>query len=103
MLFFTAAATAVSLTRHHEQQKETQRGETELEIMEFSIFDCYLGATVSNYCLEPLKKLITGSDRRPASKTDRWTAGRPDLLPGTTQSSPLAAALGSSASVTWSC
>lgn len=69
MLFFAAA----SLTRHHEQQKETQRAETELEIMEFSIFDCYLGATVSNYCLEPLKKLITGSDRRQAGQRDRRT------------------------------
>lgn len=75
MLFFAAA----SLTRHHERQKETQRGETELKITEFSIFDCYLGATVSNYCLEPLKKLITGSDRRPAGRpegqTDRGTDG----------------------------
>lgn len=76
MLFFTAAAAAVSLTRHHEQQKETQRGGTELEIMEFSIFDCYLGATVSNYCLEPLKKLITGSDRRTAGQQDGQMDGR---------------------------
>lgn len=76
MLFFSAAAAAASLTRHHEQQKETQRGETELEITEFSIFDCYLGATVSNYCLGPLKKLITGSDRRPAGRPAGQTDGR---------------------------
>lgn len=36
MLFFAAAA-AASLTRHREEQKETQRGDTEREIMEFSI------------------------------------------------------------------
>lgn len=45
------------------------------------LFDCYLGATVSNYCLEPLKKLITGSHRLHSRRTD--------LVPGTTQLSPL--------------
>lgn len=41
------------------------------------LFDCYLGAILSNYWLEPLKKLITGSHRLQSRQKD--------LVPGTTQ------------------
>lgn len=44
------------------------------------LFDCYLEAILSNYWLEPLKKLITGSHRLPSRQAD--------LVPGTTQLSP---------------
>lgn len=53
-----------------ERQREADHGVQHL-------FDCYLGAIVSNYWLEPLKKLITGSHRLQSRQTD--------LVPGTTQ------------------
>lgn len=64
-----------------EQEKEIQSGREEERMMERERdrkedhgvqhpFDCYLGATVSNYWLEPLKKLITGSHRLRSTQTD---------------------------------
>ncbi len=57
-------------TRSKERQRKGEHGVQHL-------FDCYLGATVSNYWLEPLKKLIRGSQR--------LRSGQKDLVPGTTQ------------------
>lgn len=56
--------------RRNERQRKGEHGVQHL-------FDCYLGAIVSNYWLEPLKKLITGSHRLQSRQTD--------LVPGTTQ------------------
>lgn len=59
--------------RKERQEDKQRKGEHGVQ----HLFDCYLGATVSNYWLEPLKKLIIGSHRLQSRHTD--------LVPGTTQ------------------
>lgn len=73
------------IARERKRERKGERGVRHL-------FDCYLGATVSNYWLEPLKKLITGSHRQRSGR-------RTNLGPGTTQLSVglLATTLGGAA------
>lgn len=77
MLFFTVSKCKVAekdTEWERKREKERQRkGEHGVQ----HLFDCYLGAIVSNYWLEPLKKLITGSRRL-------WSR-QADLVPGSTQ------------------
>jgi len=77
MLFFTVSQKKIQSGREkgeerkRQSKREIERGRAK------HLFDCYLGAILSNYWLEHLKKLITGSHRLQSRQTD--------LVPGTTQ------------------
>lgn len=67
MLLFTVCPDVKEQKRYRLGEKWRERqtaGKKEGDRAVQHLCDCYLGATVSNYWLKPLKKLITGSHSR---------------------------------------
>ncbi|KAM7406435.1 hypothetical protein PAMP_000810 [Pampus punctatissimus] len=66
------AAEKAELKRKRKQDRDTERGNAGEHGVQH-LFDYYLGAILSNYWLETLKKLITGSPQTLRADRQTWS------------------------------